>query len=188
MGIKGGSKKMRSYFLSFWNVIDPLYYLFTRLEYLDRHSSIFRVRLTKYKGKDVILSDGTLIKKNDKLIKIHLHNVKILYELQSVPCSVKRGRMLFRKIFISMPVLADYIYNHKDSREIKGAIGITMLHKGAERLGFEVVQPRNIFYRFFKKMFQLPIFLVSAEQTKLSKIPCPSYLFISKEKLLKTYK
>jgi len=179
---------MRSYFLSFWNVIDPLYYLFSRLEYIDRHSSIFRVRITKYKGKDIILSDGTLIKKNDKLIKIHLHNVKILYELQSVPCSVKRGRMLFRKIFISMPVLAEYIHNHKDKHDIKGAIGITMLHKGAERLGFEVVQPCNIFYKFFKRITQIPIFLLAAEQTNLSKIPVPSYLFISKEKLLKTYK
>ncbi|MGM0876667.1 MAG: YkoP family protein [Bacillota bacterium] len=42
---------MRSYFLSFWNILDPLYYLLTKLEYIDCHSGIFRVRLTKIKGK-----------------------------------------------------------------------------------------------------------------------------------------
>jgi hypothetical protein len=178
---------MRSYFLSFWNVIDPLYYLLTRLEYIDSQSGVFRVRLTKYKGRDVILSDGTLIKKNDKLVKIHLHNIRILCELQSVPCSVKRGRIIFRKIIMSMPVLADYIYNHKNSHEIKGVIGITMLHKGAEKLGFEIVQPCNMLYRLFKRMLQIPIFLLSAEQPKISKIPNTFYLFISKEKLIQTY-
>jgi hypothetical protein len=103
---------MRNYLLSFWNIHDP-------------------VRLTKYKGKDVLLSDGTLIKKNDKLVKIHLHNVRLLSELKSVPCSVKKGRVIFRKIHMSMPLLSEYIHNHKQRNEIKGAIGITMLYKGA---------------------------------------------------------
>ncbi|MFC0274402.1 hypothetical protein ACFFIX_23940 [Metabacillus herbersteinensis] len=178
---------MRSYILSFWNVLDPLYYLLTRLEYIDRHSGIFRVRLTKYKGRTVILSDGTLIKKNDKLVKIHLHNSRILSELQYVPCSVRRGRTIFKRIFKSMPTLAEYIHNHKNSNEIKGAIGITMLHKGAEKLGFEIIQPCNMFYRLFKSMSQFPIFLLSSGRPKTLKIPDTYYLFISKEKLLQTY-
>lgn len=178
---------MRSYLLSFWNVLDPLYFFLTRLEYIDCHSGIFRVRLTKYKGKDVFLSDGTLIKKNDKLIKIHLHNIRILNELQSIPCSIRRGRIIFKRIYMSMPVLAQYIYNHKNSNEIKGAIGITMLHKGAEKLGFEIIQPCNIFYRLFKRMSQLPIFLLSSEHPKISNIPDTYYLLISKDQLLQTY-
>jgi hypothetical protein len=94
---------MGSYLLSFWNILlDPLYYFFTRLEYLDHHSGIFRVRLTKYKGREVLLSDGTVIKKNDKLVKIHLHNVKLLSELKGVPCSVRRGRIIFRKVLMSI--------------------------------------------------------------------------------------
>ncbi len=125
---------MRSYLLTFWNILDPLYYLLTRLEYIDRHSNIFRVRITKYKGKDVVLSDGTKINKNDKMLKIHLHNVKLLNELKSVKCTVRRGRIIFQKVHFSMPLIAEYIHNHKNSNEIKGVIGITMLHKGARNL------------------------------------------------------
>ncbi|QGQ46112.1 YkoP family protein [Metabacillus sediminilitoris] len=178
---------MRSYLLSFWNILDPLYYLFTRLEYLDRHSGIFRVRLTKYKGKEVLLSDGTLIKKNDKLVKIHLHNVKLLSELKGVPCSVRRGRIIFQKVLISMPLIAEYINGHKEKNEIKGVIGITMLYKGAEKIGFEIFQPCHPLYKLFKRISQTPLYLLSAEQPKISKIPDTYYLFISKEKLQQTY-
>ncbi len=74
---------MRSCLLSIWYLLDPLYFFFTRLTLIDkRQSNVFRVRLTRYKGKDVILSDGTRIKKNDVLVKIHLHNVKLLKELR----------------------------------------------------------------------------------------------------------
>lgn len=179
---------MRSIFLTCWNMIDPLYFQLTRLEYIDYDSGTFRVRLTKYKGKEVMLSDGTLIKKNDLLIKIHLHNIKILSELQSVPSPIKRGRIIFKKIYLSMPSLAEYIHNHNYSNEIKGVIGVTMLHKGAEKLGFEIVQPSNNVYRLFKRITQFPIFLLSSEHSKALKCPDTYYLFISKQKLLQTYK
>jgi hypothetical protein len=178
---------MRSYLLSFWNLFDPLYFFLSRLEYLDRTSSIFRVRLTKYKGKDILLSDGTLIKKNDKLVKIHLHNVKLLKDLTSVKCSVRRGRIIFRNVHMSMPLISEYIFNHKDRNEIKGVIGITMLHKGVEKLGFEAFRPNHPLYRLLKKITQTPLYLMSAEQPKLSKIPDSYYLIISKDKLEQTY-
>jgi hypothetical protein len=171
---------MHSYLLSFWNLFDPLYYLLTRLEYIDSNSSVFRVRLTKYKGKDVLLSDGTLIKKNDKLVKIHLHNIKLLSELKSIPCTVKRGRVIYRKVHMTMPLIEEYIHNHKDRNEIKGVIGITMLYKGEEKLGFETFRPCNPFYRFFKRLTQTPLYILSAEHPKISKIPDTYYLFLSK--------
>jgi hypothetical protein len=167
---------VRSYLLSFWNILDPLYYLITRLEYLDRHSGILRVRITKYKGNEVLLSDGTVIKKNDKLVKIHLHNVKLLSDLKSIPCSVRRGRIIFRKVHMSMPLITEYIHNHKESNKIKGVIGITMLYKGVEKLGFDTFQPCHPLYRLYKRITQAPLYILSAEHPKISKIPETYYL------------
>ena len=174
---------MRSYLLTFWKILDPFYYSLTRLE----HIGIFRVRLTTYKGRDVLLNDGTLIKKNDKLVKIHLHNIQLLSELKTVSSSVKRGRIIFRKVHMSLPLLAEFIHNHNQKHEIKGAIGISMLHKGVEKLGFETYLPSNQLYRFYKKMTHIPLFLLSKEQPQFSKIPDTNYLFISKEKLKNIY-
>ena len=88
---------MRSCLLSIWYLLDPLYFFFTRLTLIDkRQSNVFRVRLTRYKGKEVILSDGTRIK-NDVLVKIHLHNVKLLKELQPIESAVRRGLCYIRR-------------------------------------------------------------------------------------------
>ncbi len=85
---------MRSYLLNLWNIMDPIYYQCTRLCYvpgMERKNTIFRVRLTRYKGATVILEDGTVIKRNDVLIKIHLHNVRLISEIQSIDNEVKKG-------------------------------------------------------------------------------------------------
>ncbi|AOP16497.1 YkoP family protein [Bacillus sp. GM2] len=179
---------MRNCFLSIWSVIDPFYYFFSRLTLIDQtKTSIFRVRLTKYKGIDVVLSDGTVIKKNDVLIKIHLHNIKLIKELQNIESAFRRGILIYQKAYFSMPILAEYIKNHHRSDQIKGIIGITTLHKGVERLGFEAVEPANQFYRVFKKLTQIPILYLTTKQFSLRKIPPSQYLFISKEKLFKSY-
>ena len=76
---------MKKYILKAWTKIDPLYYHMTRLNYIYEkqlgEKRILRVRLVSYKGADVTLSDGTLIHRNDTLIKIHLHNIRLINEM-----------------------------------------------------------------------------------------------------------
>ncbi|MCO4851118.1 YkoP family protein [Bacillus vallismortis] len=179
---------MKTCILSIWRAIDPIYFFFSRLTLIDKdRKSVFRVRLTKYKGHHVVLSDGTHIRKNDVLVKIHLHNIKLARELQNIESAVRKGIIIYQKVYQSMPILLDYINNHKKREKIKGIIGITMLDKGVERLGFDVVLPVNPFYRCFKKITHLPILYVTSKPASLRQIPNSSYLFISKEKLETTY-
>lgn len=181
-------EEMKTCFLSIWRVVDPIYFFFSRLTLIDKdRKSVFRVRLTKYKGHHVVLSDGTHIRKNDVLVKIHLHNIKLARELHSIESAVRKGLIIYQKVYQSMPILVDYINNHKKSEKIKGIVGITMLDKGVERLGFDVVTPVNPFYRCFKKITHIPIFYLTSKQVSLRHLPNTSYLFISKEKLQKTY-
>ncbi|MGM0923079.1 MAG: YkoP family protein [Bacillota bacterium] len=183
--------RIRLYILSAWSILDPLYYSFTRLQYLKtkEQPTIFRVRLTRYKGREVVLSDGTMIKKNDVLVKIHLHNVQLLKELLTVNNDLRKSMILYKRVKESLPHLASYVYQHKDADEIKGIIGITLLNKGCTRLGFEIFTILNPTYNRFKQLALFPIYFISTTKrsTKGQKIPSPNYLFMSKKSLLKKY-
>jgi len=183
--------KVRLCFLSVWTFLDPIYYLFTRLTYLkdeEENSSVLRVRLTRYKGRPFTLSDGTVIQKNDLLIKIHLHNVKILKALNGLQGETAKGRMIYQQVKKSLPSLALFLNNHHNSSEIKGIIGITMLNKGCHRLGFQTFNIKNIYYRLIKHMVFIPMYCLSVNSiSRLALKRPPKYLFMSRESLLANY-
>ncbi len=177
----------------FWGIIDIFYYNFTRLIALEKHyankQNILRVRLTTYKGYDVELSDGTKIKRNDKLIKIHLHNVRVLKETKKFKSELKKGKWIYQAVERSLPEVVLFIREHKKCEEIKGIIGITMLDRVSQRLGFDAKEISNKYYRWFKWLLQFPILLMSTSNRSLRTIfrLQPNYLFMSKEKLFDKY-
>ncbi len=184
---------VRSVLLSIWKCLDLIYFSLNRLQYLSpdrKGKGVFRVRLTRYKGKDVELSDGIMICKNDLLLKIHLHNVRLLQDFSYIKNELSKGRGVFRQVMDSMPLLAVFIHNHPEEARIKGIIGITLINKGFRPLGFECVQPDNKLYSWFKKTSQIPIYLLSCSKVSVENIKKlhPVYLIMSKEKLMEKYK
>ncbi|HEY4601838.1 MAG TPA: hypothetical protein VIG73_11275 [Cerasibacillus sp.] len=176
---------MKSYLVQLWNMIDPLYFHCTRLCYvpdLSQENTILRVRPTCYKGSPVILEDGTMIRKNDMLLKIHLHNVRLVSELRLMESDIQKALHLYRTIRSSLYHLADFM-KKEENRKTKAIIGITMLYRGADRLGFEVYPIQNRYYRHFKKYTFLPInYLSNASLPK-----DPVYLFMSRSTLENQY-
>lgn len=182
---------MRDNLIYIWGLIDPLYYHCTRLTYLPtREDNIFRVRLTKYKGRNIVLSDGTQINKNDTLVKIHLHNVRLLNEFKNLNSEMKKAKMIYSYVKRSLAGVDIYIQNHPHSSEIKGIIGITTLNKGCERLGFEVLGISHPIYKWFKRIAFLPIDMISSQNSFLHilKHHKPSYLLMSTDKLSNMYR
>ncbi|MDR6998446.1 YkoP family protein [Neobacillus niacini] len=173
-----------------WKLIDPLFYLCSRLHYIheeNKKKSIFRVRITKYKGKNVILSDGTKICRNDLLIKIHLHNVRLLNEYIKIKNDLNRARLIYKIVLSSMPSLALYVNTHPREEQIKGIIGITTINKAVVPLGFETFRPTNGLYRRVKKVGQLPIFLLTKSSFRNFQKNKLNYLLMSKDKLYQRY-
>ncbi|MBG9791974.1 hypothetical protein ABD76_05440 [Paenibacillus dendritiformis] len=179
----------KSFALSIWSVIDPVYYACTRLKCIEHEGgSTFRVRLTSFRGRNVLLSDGTLIRRGDILLKIHLHNVMLLKNMLSIKSEIKKGKLLYRLIEKSLPDLAEYVRNHPKHDDIKGIIGITMLNRGGSGLGFETIQIRSALYKWIKYATMMPIYLVSAnDPLKNLKKQTPAYLFMSKDVLMDRY-
>ncbi|WP_235888123.1 YkoP family protein [Neobacillus paridis] len=173
-----------------WKLIDPLFYYCSRLYCIkdeENKRSIFRVRVTKYKGAEVVLSDGTIIGRNDLLLKIHLHNVSLLSEYTKIKNDIKRSRMMYRLVHESMPTLSKYLKKHPKEDKIKAIIGITTLNRGVHTLGFECFKPKSIWYRRFKQLGQLPIFILSGTPLKYFQKHQLTYLFLSKEILYQKY-
>lgn len=183
---------MKQRLIQVWGMLDSLYFFCTRLQCLEQISgnyNIFRVRLTRYRGREVILSDGTLIKKKDLLVKIHLHNVRILNEMQCIDENFKKALFIYKKVQESLPELAFYLLQHKNNDEIKGVIGITMIDKGYKRLGFESFSFSSRSYIWFKRIALYPILLISSSKpsSKRKKTPTPQYLFMSKDAICEKY-
>lgn len=181
---------LRLTILWLWQLFDPLFYFFSRLQYIymeGKTRSIFRVRITRYRGKNLILSDGTKINKNDLLLKIHLHNVRLLKEFMNINNELMRARLIYKRALSCMPSLANYLKEHPDEEKIKGIIGITTINKAVPLLGFETRQPSNKLYCRLKKYGQLPIFLLSTPSFYKFKKVRLTYLFMSKEKLVNQY-
>jgi hypothetical protein len=185
---------MRGYLISIWSLIDPLYYFCTRLTDLpseEKEGNIFRIRLTKYKGRKIVLSDGTRINKNDTLVKIHLHNVRLLKELKNIKSEIKKAKIIYHYVKKSLPGIEIYIRNQSQSDEIKGIIGITSLNKGCERLGFELVDISHPIYKWFKRFSFLSIGILSSQNSSILHIlkhQQPKYLFMSTKKLSNMYR
>lgn len=180
--------KMKVCVITVWTILDPLYYAFTRLKYVE-DKEILRVRVTKYKGRPCVLSDGTEIKRNDLLIKIHLHNVMLLRELMSLKGETSKARVIYNHVKSALPGVANYLYNHPKKDEIKGIIGITGLNKGSNRLGFETVAISNRIYLWFKFLVILPMYCMSVSSISAKNIRRPPmYLLMSKDKLFELYK
>lgn len=177
---------MKGYLLRLWSFFDPFYFKCTRLCYVfdqTERRTVFRVRITRYKGKPVVLNDGTRINKNDLLLKIHLHNAQLLQDLTTIKSEMKRAVYVYHQIKQDMPELAKFMQLHQQCAHLKGIIGITSLYRGADRLGFNIVPIKSHFYRMFKQgaFLFINLFTVNTKKQK------PVYLFMSKEQLFSKY-
>jgi len=157
---------LRSFLLYMWSLLDPFYFALNRLAYVEsgRIGNIFRVRLLRYRGHPITLSDGTCIRRGDVLVKIHLHNVKLLKLLFKMRSDIEKGKCISRVVQASLPGLASYVERHPKSAHIKGIIGVTLLHKGSRLLGFETFPIQSPWYNAFKWVSQTPLYFICVSQ------------------------
>ncbi|SDZ93999.1 hypothetical protein SAMN05421743_10234 [Thalassobacillus cyri] len=180
---------MRQYIVGLWTLFDPIYHRMARLRYIKTSNTninnIFRVRITDYKGAMVILKDGTRIQKHDKVLKIHLHNIRLINEMRKMDNEIHKAMHIYRSVRESLPELADYIHQHQQNSKIAGVMGITAIHKGCHRLGFETATIANPFYRSMKFLSFIAISTLCMRPPSLGylKNHQPNYIFISKEQL-----
>lgn len=111
---------------------------------------LMEVRFTRYKGRPIDLRDGTHIQSGDPIIEIHFRNWAFLEMARSEHADTW---LYMRTIAQNLHALAQWMQQPDFPSNARALYGITLLSRGAPRLGFTLrPRPRNIqtwFDRFF---------------------------------------
>ena len=92
---------------------------------------LLHVQFTKHKGRPIVLPDGTVVNKGDRIGEIHINN-RAMAEITSRGLSWKVMTMLAD----DLRALARWTDDPAFPAEVKAFYGFTLLSKGAARLGF----------------------------------------------------
>ncbi|AET68412.1 putative xylanase/chitin deacetylase [Desulfosporosinus orientis DSM 765] len=111
---------------------------FARLYKIERISAnnLLRLSQKRYKGPDLYSSDGRLLAKEGDIVgEIHFDNARFMgKETDTQSIALKA----LHKIKPSLAEVAAYINQNPNYAEIKVFLGLTLIHRGVKRLGFEV--------------------------------------------------
>jgi hypothetical protein len=111
---------------------------------LGGSGSIICVELRRHKGHTVKLSDGCEVKPGDPVIKLHLDNTWIAERRHRSPAlqTARLPRGVIHCFKESFRLLAAQVASGKYG-EVIAVYGWTVLHTGARRLGFQVMDLPN---------------------------------------------
>jgi hypothetical protein len=179
--------------INIWQLWDIIYFLFTRLHYVERGKNIFRVAVKKYRGESIQTADGVNLERGDWYVQLHLHNVLLARLLLQSPAQEFGWAITLRRcISSSLPALVQFINHHPHRNEIQVIVGTTLLHRNADRLGFEVSDIPNRVTRLVRSFTARCIFLLChpnglREMLSRKNHLTPKRVFISKKKLNQFY-
>lgn len=130
-----------------WRGYDVAYRWFHGVEDLPtEEGSLLRVSVERYRGRQVALSDGTVIVRGDVVGTIHFHN-EVAAAIHDQTADPARAGILIRRAFErSMETLAHLSESDPRYQSVKAFRATTILHQGGERFGFDILPPRSMLF------------------------------------------
>ncbi|MCQ4086258.1 polysaccharide deacetylase family protein [Saccharibacillus sp. JS10] len=143
----------------------------------------FHFRKTKYSGQTLELEHGQQLKKGDTVVELHLDN-KMLFEFSSRSrSSMQTAIQIVRETERSLPKIAEYIRQDPKLRDTKGLYGVSMINRGPEQFGFQVLDlPETIFAKLTR--VYLKILLSVLHPSGTSRLGEQSQLLVPKIMLM----
>lgn len=135
--------------ISLWLLWEKAFHAVFRLKVVgDEEKPAFHYRVTKYGGESVSFDDGSGVKKGDRIAELHLDNKMLSGIAATSKSPVATGIRMLREVERALPMLAKQIKADPEADGIKAVYGVTMIHRGADRLGFRVFNlPDGLFAR-----------------------------------------
>lgn len=124
--------------ISSWLMYEKAYHVLFRLKQVGKGDPTFYYRVTKYNGEPVQLEEGSRIVKGDHIAELHFDNKMLSSIAMKAKSPVAAGIKMLREIDEALPQLADQLAVDAEAQDIKAVYGVTMIHRGADRLGFEI--------------------------------------------------
>jgi len=127
--------------ISLWLLWEKAFHVAFRLKRVgDAKDPAFHYRVTTYNGEAVDFAEGGSVQKGDRVAELHFDNHKLSSIAATSKSPVATGIRMLREVEQALPLLANQLTEDKDAEDIKAVYGVTMIHRGADRLGFEIFQ------------------------------------------------
>ena len=174
-----------------WNYCDKTVRVITRIRPIKRgESHLFCVALHRYLGREFTVN-GVRVHRFDQVIELHLDNMRVAQLLHENHNLVSLAIKLIQEVNQSLPHLADCV-NSQKYRKANVLLGITMIHRGVEKFGFEVFPLHNKIMHAFIKWYLRNIYCTfnSNGNSLIQSRPetfIPKMVAISKQRLIQSY-
>ncbi len=137
--------------ISLWLAYERAFHVVFRLRTVEAEidkPAAFHYRVIKYGGEPIEFENGSRVTKGDAVAEIHFDNRMLSDIAASSKSPLAIGLRLIREVEHTLPFLANQLAEDPGAKDIKALYGVSMIHRGADRLGFEVHQlPEGLFKR-----------------------------------------
>ncbi|MFX3634830.1 MAG: polysaccharide deacetylase family protein [Candidatus Pristimantibacillus sp.] len=134
--------------ISIWLMYERAFHFVFQLKQVGTSAPAFHYRVTKYSGRPVELENNDRLEKGDKIVELHFDNKMLSTIAAQSRSPVATGIKMLREVEHALPILADQLVDDPAARDIRAVYGVTMIHRGADRLGFQVFKlPDGLFAR-----------------------------------------
>jgi len=184
------SKKL---LLTCWMMWEWCFERMFRIEPIDRNNPLLKLRIRKYRGNRVLtLADGEQIRPGDYIAELHFDNELLLQLGAGSQSPMQLAIQLIRRTELLMPQIRHIIATDPKYKDVKGLYGVSIIHRGAKKLGFTVMNlPKGMFSflsRYYLRFLLYVIHPMGKERFReKSELLVPKIIAMSRKELVDRY-
>lgn len=130
----------------------------------------------KYRGKNITLKDGTIIKKGDIIAELHIDNLRI-HKFDSSYANLLK---LLKEELIAVKNSLEL----KGYRDITAVHGITVFHNIAARQGFTVFDIKNPVTKYLGSFWENLLRVVFKKEKSKKKVRVSKHCWLSRKQIV----
>ena len=136
---------MKKLVVTLWLQYEKLFHIVFRLQPVGNGKS-FNYRIRKYAGPPIELHNAETLRSGDAIMELHFEN-KMMFEMgMNARNTMQIGIKIIREVEKALPDLGRALSDVPNGDKVKALYGVSMIHRGAESLGFQVFDlPRGFF-------------------------------------------
>lgn len=179
--------------LTIWLAWEWCFQKLFQIEPVVHDQSLLKLRIRKYRGSQpLMLADGEQIRQGDNIVELHFDNEMLIQMGAGSKSPVQLAIQIIRGTEILLPQIFQILSTDPKYKDVKGLYGISMIHRGAGKLGFTVLNmPRGVFSRMTRLYLRLLLYVMHPKgKERLQENPellVPKIIAMSKKELLNRY-
>ncbi|MFC4617142.1 hypothetical protein ACFO4N_00200 [Camelliibacillus cellulosilyticus] len=179
-------KGFRKVILAIYSVWERLYYKIAKVRVENSHDLLY-IRPIIYKGRPIQLEDMT-IEKGDAVLQLHFNNRLLLETALRSKNTMHMITTLLHIMRDTLQRLAEYVQS-PEFEEYKALYGISLMHRGAEQFGFNVIDLKSgvstSFQQFYLRLLMRILHPNGRKRLKIKKeLLAPKVVAVSRKRFI----